>query len=1299
MHASPSHLEFELELARHTDPSATDVATYVASVRSPAGEAEGHFRLPFRPEESQAELRRSAPTRKHASLSLMRKGTEPMKAKNHSLLRYLRAFGWRKLGLALAALITVCAGCGNAPAPNTAVAVADPARDVAPATLDDPPPAALGVMPACQGEAFEVDMLDALAVLPDDTLEAQREQVRDWLWHVTLARSSQKPAVDNAFSGIADEPLFRDDAIGHVLTLPTGSARATTTKGGEVIVLVDALNEPHLSDRVLEAVDEQALGLGRTPSKVKVFGFELEQDTAIAKVCLIEERDTAALENQGAGFKRASVTSLPELEQFLAGGIDLLSAECKTEGLVLSGRQRPRDAGAPITAEHIAALAQQLNDEYIPPERFGTSLAARSTKERVQYVLDAEKLDQMTRPFGLYNQDLAADKFTARAVEWKRLNRSVNSANVLLSASLQDALDGKPGFSLDPEFTKREILARVDELAAAMTDSKSLVKKLREWGAPALATAAFSGSDAELATLRAQLQEARSTLSEGDEDDVLATLWKISSGDSALAPLATELRVSGGKQCARYDGPLAGTEAGMTFFYTDVAAKFFARDFDRRSPEGNVPGFESVVDAVGSGAWCSEPRRPGTRIWFGLRDEGYARESRDGVRFGPTTTRLFAKGSPEPGSAEKETEPNASYGRFIRWWDAHYGAIASWEPQYELLNQLMKWSVVTQQARLSGKSKCGEVLRAASFGTEARLATWSAARPALRWADALKQFHATESGRECLPIIRSEAFAACGGAAELQGGVSAGSLEQVQTKAIRAASSPRWLSRLAGGAEPELKGDRAVFSKLERSGGGKLKDVEILGTPEKIRFFAKVDPSARQIGSVALFTKDFPVTSFEKVVERHGATLSGTENLNGLLRAGLTVYDLNLPRARLSVRSGPVVVAESLAQKVVSKMTHARLSLEDAAAAVHGPSDAHLVGKSVAYELTDGSKSPKLAIMSSGGGVRGPPADLAFSVGGPDGGRLGDYLPAPSPRSVEVRIVDQAAAKRFFGDAANVPLKSATKHDGLVQSVEQALTAGKVADASAALRPALHGLDLESLSRLNRVLEKARVEAARKGNADELARLEFSVAMAARKLAPPEPRIAQELRGATRLIAPVDFPTEASAPPIIYPRHKILKPGEHYVSRVISMPEALAHATTFEDAAGDSFKVRALNPGASRGGERIGAGLRLAGTTRTAVVIVKCSDVDSSLPRCTVPAAQDEQLMSMLNVAMECSKLERDNAADDDEAKITATIKSCSQAAEQCDTDHDEALTSQSELACMRDVVKKMANTAPPSPQ
>lgn len=91
----------------------------------------------------------------------------------------------------------------------------------------------------------------------------------------------------------------------------------------------------------------------------------------MADVCSPELMDSAELTAATSGYRRAKVNSATELAAFLAEGVVLLSAECDGKALVLAGRRRSRAEAAPITLEHIAALAQ---DHGHPHAKIGFSL-------------------------------------------------------------------------------------------------------------------------------------------------------------------------------------------------------------------------------------------------------------------------------------------------------------------------------------------------------------------------------------------------------------------------------------------------------------------------------------------------------------------------------------------------------------------------------------------------------------------------------------------------------------------------------------------------------------------------------------------------------------------------------------------------------------------------------------------------------------------------------------------------------------------------------------------------------------
>lgn len=1206
-----------------------------------------------------------------------------------------------RAGLAIGLLVAVFAtlACSRKQGAEAGGATPVPAVAEGDLVLEAPPPAPVVQLPACQGDRFQVDLLKAVGALPGGPEEAQKEQLRDWVWQVVLARASRGSSVENVFGATVDEPVFRDDSLAHALRLPTGPTRATLTKDGELLVLADASAKAWRGS-LFDAIDEQALALGRTPERVRVYAFALSSATATAEVCQVESLDTAAIESAENGFVRANVTSAAQLQAFFDEGVDLVAAECKATGLEVSGRKRPRSAGARMLAEHVAALGQKLQERYIPPSRFGKSAETEpaevraSLLERTKFLEESfarAPADEWRRAIGSPSDE--GSRLFLRLLSWREANPGVRTIDLLLSAELQAQFDGKPGFSLDPQYTRKNVLARVDEILAVLPDPKAFEGLLQLWGLSEGEIALYRVPASVLLQEKAALEGARKELAATAEDLLQAKLGELrnrfGSEHAIAANLMVDTGAKSGIQCARYDGPLAGTEAGMTFFYTDASAKFFARDFDRRSPEGVVSGFESVVNHVGSTAWCDEAPRPSTRIWFGLRNEGYTREPGGGLRFGPTATRLFAKGSALGGGADAETEPNATYRRFIRWWDEHYGSISEWDPQYEVLNQLMKWSVLTHQARLSGKEQCLGFLRGVPVRTDLRLASWSGGHPDLRWRDALARFRASPSGVECLPVIRSDPFSSCGGITTLVGGVSAGTITEVRAKPPRKSGSNPWLSRLAVDTEPAATGPGSVrFTKIERS-GGKLTEVEIAGRGKRIAFRANLERGAGQVGRHIVFDPRAPVRSIEKTVEQVGDAVRITQLENAETRFGLTAYDLSLAAVKLDVVPGARQRAQAVAERVASKMARDDVALASAATAVVDPGRLLLLDNGdVAVRYDEGPKT-FYAVMASGGGKRGPPpgADVAILVGPPDGGRLPPRgPPVPYAPPLKVSVLSARDGESYVAAHRGVPARSRRPDTTADRALlDAALSERRYADADAVLKKMLPSMDEGALLDLQTALAERGAAEARSGSSAPVDRLRMAVAVAARRATPPDARDLQ-LSGSTvaRILTPPNYPLEAGLPPPIHPRGTPLPPSKRFVSRAFEIPEGAPLRGKLSLPSGE-LRIGS-SPSASRSARAAGAGrnARLLQPTLPAAVVVECSDDPADTgekPRCTERAPAAEVQVTERLLQMVCPAPDGPGSAD----------PACLKEAEACDLDHDGSLLADAEQACLRQVARKYA--------
>ncbi|WP_437590685.1 hypothetical protein [Sorangium sp. So ce1000] len=1214
--------------------------------------------------------------------------------------------------LALLVLAVACARDGRVavPAPSA------PAERIAPAARD----ALVSAMPPCEGDAFRIDLLDAIDAIPDDTLDAQREQLRDWIWTVTLGRIARQTSVDDVFAGVVDQPVVRDDALAHVLRLPVGPTRATTTKKGAVLVLVEAAGAEEMAAGVLEAIDDEALSLGHTPEQVLIYGYELKPAVAEASVCRIGQMDREKLESAAKAYRRATVTTAQELGQFLSGGVDLLSAQCTASGLELTGRQRPRNARADVTVEHVAALAQELGVRYIPPARFGVTLGTLPAELRAEIEERAQWFDKIradghlapkTLPNVLRALDEEQQRYLRSLVTWKEANPTAPTSEIVLSLFLQHQYDGKPGFSLDPVATVAAATRALDELTGALPDSGKLDRVLRAWNdrwTVAILEEAIPDRPT-LDAVRARLVGVRARIQRASDEDVQEILSTPLPGSGFDVGIASDLMHSvygrSGQQCARYDGPLSGTATGMTFFYTDILAKFWARGWKGVSPEGEIEGFESVVHHASSTAWCEEEPRPSTRIWFGVRDEAYTRESAGGVRFAPTATRIFAKGS-TPGSSEGEVEPNAKYRRFIRWWDSHYAQLSGWEPQYEVLNQLMKWSVVTQSARLAGDAACLRFLDGVPIQRDQRLDRWVASNQDLRWRGPVNLVSTPHKATECVSLISSEPFESCGIKGTLIGGVGAASLEQVGAKPLRVPEVPVGLRRLGADVKPAAAGtNRLRFDTLRRS-GGELRGVEVEGTGNRLTFQATIDTAASQRGTRSSLDPATPVRETRKVIESKGEELGVGQQSNGILKVKLTAADLDRANVRVAVNQGHAESTRIHGQKIADRMARDGIAFADAVVAEYpGRKLQRLDNGLIAVELNGaGSTQKAYALLGLGSGPpRGPPpppgVKVSFLGGTPDG----PHHPRNHYdrfKAVQASLLEGLDGESYLRTRSGTPLKgSDATYDAVkrkldagdvaaatrefeqhptaraaVPLVEHAVAQGDFAHATRVVKSAARSASAEDFSGLRRVIDRKATEVRRSGgDPTELAKLSALLAIEERRhLVPGANEIAEIRDGGKRLqvYAPAAYSMEAGLPPAVHQRAKPLPPNQRYVSQIVDisrdyeLPMTLASTDGIELKLHDPKATSAAGGGSGGDGgtsavqvaNTVGSAQRLLGAARHRIVIVRqCSDVEESKPPCHEPDPEAEDLVEGLS------------------RKV-------------CDANGDGMLSTPKELACRADV-------------
>lgn len=436
---------------------------------------------------------------------------------------------------------------------------------------------------------------------------------------------------------------------------------------------------------------------------------------------------------------------------------------------------------------------------------------------------------------------------------------------------------GEPGFSLDPQWHTADLVSDLKRLIDAPRELVAMAHKVdatitedprfsdgpieREVSARSVVAAFDNGRATDYAvpkkwraTLRKILAQVHGKSGRELEERALVPFLelkeelKAARGDAEayrLLSLLDFLESMHRAQCARYDGPLAGTHVGMNLFYTDLLAKLWAAiDYQRAAPTEAVFGFRSGPvegPSLEPLYWDEVWRFPATRLWFGTKPASFkgSPEVEDGLNFAHVATRVYAAGS-NPLNPGKEVTANEKSGRVFDWWDRHYAAVADHEQAYHIQNQIMKWSVVTgwlaEHNRLT-------TLESVEVYRQHRFDHWYADNAALRFRDPVPFLDVSKwrGNRECLQILRSYYYPSAGlSSTYTEGGVSLGSGRSLNSAARVSRTVPKHLRRGAMNAEHSARG------KLHNLRGVAFN--RPAGTARSARIHAEIPTSARLRG-------------------------------------------------------------------------------------------------------------------------------------------------------------------------------------------------------------------------------------------------------------------------------------------------------------------------------------------------------------------------------------------------------------------------------------------------------------------
>jgi hypothetical protein len=301
-------------------------------------------------------------------------------------------------------------------------------------------------------------------------------------------------------------------------------------------------------------------------------------------------------------------------------------------------------------------------------------------------------------------------------------------------------------------------------------------------------------------------------------------------------------------QAARYDGNLKGTEVGMVLFYTDLLMKLWAQDYERATPRA-VAGFPNRTAMEVAAIYRTEVRdTPTTRLWLGSLSDGYqTAKGGSELLLARIATRVFAVPNDSiTGEDRKDTtEPHIYNRTFMTWWNDHYEEVARYEPEYERLNEIMKWSQVIGWLNTSYQHELLGFLDQVTVNRTNRFTEWIQRHRELtfrNWqAVAFKPAGYEGTTTEAIAILQSRPFQSFGETTYWSGGVSLARRAELAERAALADDVPMLARRArldyakSNIASGELRTTQAIEYSLRNAGGGSASTIARVPTGQRLR--------------------------------------------------------------------------------------------------------------------------------------------------------------------------------------------------------------------------------------------------------------------------------------------------------------------------------------------------------------------------------------------------------------------------------------------------------------------------------
>jgi hypothetical protein len=433
--------------------------------------------------------------------------------------------------------------------------------------------------------------------------------------------------------------------------------------------------------------------------------------------------------------------------------------ESRTIGLLIDQYQADAGADPPQVQVHHYQIHRDTQTIELTPEKPAPTSEVRSAHGFITMRVNetAELTDFLAKTRHLSWLEVRGSEIWAGGWNWPDVPSvplDIEDVSALQRGYLQPDAP-RPGFSLDPGpvRTRDDILAVIPGLRPELADR--LIS--HDWSGSPLRSAEQLGAIVSGALF--------------DHDPAPAVLAQLGlpADPSQLWALNKLLRGRPIYSEARTDGRLEGTKVQMTLFYADKVAKDWVAGVGTGVPAKAVEGFVTNSGADIPWSHCpgaADPQFEYGRLWFGQNDSAFTFAAHR-VSIGPQATRLFSRSEANGGT---EVEPSFGFGRGMRWWDQHYQAVGDYEPQYQRLEEIMRWSGVLEWLTTKTPLTLPQ-LDEATIRSDLRFPDWYAQHNELRERDPIEFVTPPSAQHDAVRTKPSDVFRSCG-APEIFGGVS-----------------------------------------------------------------------------------------------------------------------------------------------------------------------------------------------------------------------------------------------------------------------------------------------------------------------------------------------------------------------------------------------------------------------------------------------------------------------------------------------------------------------------------------------